>query len=69
MHEATDVAIVGVESGEAVTVVRRSNAAVPGAIESVVWWPGVGRCRRLAVADGCWGAGGVAVAGGGAVSR
>jgi hypothetical protein len=32
---------VGVESGEAVTVVRRSNAAVPGAVEPVVWWPGV----------------------------
>jgi hypothetical protein len=30
---------VGVESGEAVTVVRRSNAAVPGAVEPV------GGCR------------------------
>jgi hypothetical protein len=40
---------VGVESGEAVTVVRRSNAVVPGAVEPVVWWPGGG-----SVADSWW---------------
>jgi hypothetical protein len=59
---------VGVESGEAVTAVRRSNAAVPSAVEPVVWWPGV-TDLRWPVAVGAWAAGRGLCRGGRAVSR
>jgi hypothetical protein len=61
---------VGVESGEAVTVIRRSNAAVPGAVEPVVWWPGGGSVANSRWSVGAW-ARAVSwwpVGGGGAVS-